>query len=118
MLLSLLRFPLTLSRGLIRIRYARRDELLLAFLKSTLARSGVEPSQVQDVVMGNVLDVAAPYVLRAAMLTAGFPDSTTVETVNRFCSSGLMAVSTISNRIRCGEIEVGLAVGFESMSAW
>ena len=39
------------------------------------------------------------------------------DAVNRFCSSGLMAVQNISNQIRNGEIEVGLAVGFESMSA-
>jgi acetyl-CoA acetyltransferase len=37
--------------------------------------------------------------------------------MHSFCSSGLMAVSNIANQIRNGEIEVGLAVGFESMSA-
>ena len=68
--------------------------------------------------MGNVLDVGAAYVARAAMLHAGFPYTTSMQTVNRFCSSGLMAVSAVANRIRAGEIEVGLAVGFEHMSSW
>lgn len=44
-------------------------------------------------------------------------ESVPVQIVNRFCSSGLMAVSIISNQIRNGEIEIGLAMGFESMSA-
>ena len=44
------------------------------------------------------------------------PESVPVQTVNRFCSSGLMAVTTIANQIRARQIDVGLAVGVESMS--
>lgn len=44
-------------------------------------------------------------------------ESTPLQIINRFCSSGLMAVSTIANQIRNGEIEVGLAMGFEHMTA-
>lgn len=58
----------------------------------------------------------AMYAARSAALAAGFPDTTPVEVVNRFCSSGLMAVSSIANQIRSGSIEIGLAVGAESMS--
>lgn len=54
---------------------------------------------------------------RASALAAGFPDTVPVQTLNRFCSSGLMAVSNIANGIRNGEMEIGFAVGFESMSA-
>ena len=50
------------------------------------------------------------------MLAAGFPDSVPVQIINRFCSSGLMAVTAVSNQIRAGQIEVGLAIGVESMS--
>ena len=39
-----------------------------------------------------------------------------MQTINRFCSSGLMAVTDIANKIRAGQIEIGLAVGVESMS--
>jgi len=49
-------------------------------------------------------------------LTAGIPESVPIQTLNRFCSSGLLAVTTIANEIRAGQIDVGLAVGVESMS--
>lgn len=50
------------------------------------------------------------------MLTLAPADTVPVQIVNRFCSSGLMAIQSISNAIRNGEIEIGLAVGFEDMS--
>lgn len=56
------------------------------------------------------------YHARSAALAAGFPESVPVQVVNRFCSSGLMAVTIIANQIRSGQIEIGLAVGVESMS--
>ena len=56
------------------------------------------------------------YHARGAALAAGFPESVPVQVINRFCSSGLMATTTISNQIRSGQIEIGLAVGIESMS--
>lgn len=67
--------------------------------------------------IGAVLPPNAPYLARASALAAGFPVTVPVQTINRFCSSGLMAVANISNAIRNGEMEVGFAVGFESMSA-
>ncbi len=50
------------------------------------------------------------------MLAAGFPNTTAGSTVNRFCSSGLKSVQDIANQIATGSIEIGLAVGAESMS--
>ena len=50
------------------------------------------------------------------MLAAGIPEHVPVQIVNRFCSSGLMAVTDISNKIKVGQIDIGLAVGIESMS--
>jgi acetyl-CoA acyltransferase 1 len=50
------------------------------------------------------------------MLAAGFPDTVPVQVINRFCSSGLMAVTTVANQVRSGQIEIGLAIGVESMS--
>ena len=58
----------------------------------------------------------AMYPARSAALAAGFPETVPVQVVNRFCSSGLMAVSDIANKIRVGQIEIGLALGVESMS--
>ena len=53
---------------------------------------------------------------RAAALAAGFPASTAFKSVNRQCSSGLMAVVDIANAIRAGMIDVGVGAGVESMS--
>lgn len=79
-------------------------------------RSGIEPVAVGDVCVGTVLTPDAAYYARAAMLATGFPESVPVQVINRFCSSGLMAVTTVANQIRSGQIEIGLAVGIESMS--
>lgn len=66
--------------------------------------------------MGTVLTPDAMYHARGAALAAGFPESVPVQGINRFCSSGLMAITTVSNQIRTGQIEIGLAIGVESMS--
>jgi len=50
------------------------------------------------------------------MLAAGIPDSVPIQIINRFCSSGLMAVTTVANQVRSGQINIGLAIGIESMS--
>ena len=62
-------------------------------------------------------DGKAAYKVRAAMLAAGFPHTAGASSVNRFCSSGLKAVQDIANQIAEGSIEIGVAVGAESMSA-
>jgi acetyl-CoA acyltransferase 1 len=56
------------------------------------------------------------YVSRAAALAAGIPASVPIQTVNRLCSSGLMAIRSIAHSIQSGEASVGLAIGVESMS--
>lgn len=58
----------------------------------------------------------AAYLVRAAALAAGFPNTTAASTVNRFCSSGLKATQDIANQIASGSIDIGLAVGAEMMS--
>lgn len=62
-------------------------------------------------------EARAAYYVRAASLAAGFPNTTAASSVNRFCSSGLKAVQDIANAISMGNIECGLAIGSESMSA-
>lgn len=99
-------------------RDMRSDELLLETLKAARKRMGaLDPAVVQDITVGTVLTPEAPYVARAAALAAGFPETTPVQVINRFCSSGLMAISTVANAIRNKEIDCGLAVGYENMSA-
>lgn len=95
----------------------RSDELLTALFKATIERSGIDPKLIEDICVGNVLTPAPTYEARTAALAAGIPETTPIQVVNRFCSSGLMAVTTIANQIRAGQIEIGLAVGSESMTA-
>ncbi|KAM0788197.1 hypothetical protein ACM66B_001356 [Microbotryomycetes sp. NB124-2] len=96
------------------------QELAVAFFKQTrkeLEQLKVEPAQIGDICVGMVLPPKAPYDARASAIAAGFPDTVPLQVVNRFCSSGLMAVANIANQIRNDEIEIGLACGFENMSA-
>ena len=85
-------------------------------LQHTLSRSNFDPSLFGDICVGTVLDPKATYAARAAALAGGIPDTVPVQTVNRFCSSGLMAVTIIANQIAARQIDVGLAIGVESMS--
>ncbi|KAJ7900174.1 thiolase [Mycena olivaceomarginata] len=109
------RSPLTKAKkgGL---KDARPDELMLEMFKHTITHSKVDPALIGDICVGTVLTPAANYHAKAAALAAGYPDTVPLQTINRFCSSGLMAVTTIANQIRAGQIEVGLAIGVESMS--
>ncbi|KAH7106779.1 3-ketoacyl-CoA thiolase [Auriculariales sp. MPI-PUGE-AT-0066] len=95
----------------------RSDELLVSMLRAVVTHSGIDPACIQDIAVGTVLNPKAAYEARAAALVAGIPETTPISVVNRFCSSGLLAVTQISNAIRTGQIEVGLAVGLESMSS-
>lgn len=63
-----------------------------------------------------VRDGKAAYYIRAASLAAGFPNTAAACHVARFCSSGLTATQYIANEILTGTIEVGVAVGAESLS--
>jgi acetyl-CoA acyltransferase 1 len=85
-------------------------------LRATIPLMQIPPSLIQEIAVGTVLPKGAAYEARAAALAAGFPETTPTLVVNRFCSSGLMAVTSVANQIRAGQIEVGLAVGVESMS--
>ncbi|CBX99284.1 hypothetical protein IAQ61_000601 [Plenodomus lingam] len=92
------------------------DGLLVKTLKQVVARANLDPALVEDICCGNVSDPKAAYYVRAAMLAAGFPNTTSGSSVNRFCSSGLKAVQDIANQISVGAIQCGLAIGAESMT--
>jgi acetyl-CoA acetyltransferases len=94
------------------------DYILAKFLEAFLAKTGVDPKLIEDVACGNVLNRAAgASEHRGACLAAGIPNSAAFLAINRQCSSGLMAISDIANKIKCGEIDCGLAAGVESMSS-
>ncbi|KAJ5970445.1 Thiolase-like subgroup [Penicillium vulpinum] len=92
------------------------DELLVSLLTTVREKSMLDPNLVEDVCVGNVLCPGSAYVARSAVLAAGYPVTTAASVVNRFCSSGLLAVQNIANQIIAGSIDVGVAVGAESMS--
>ena len=72
---------------------------------------------MEDIAVGSVLPPGGGATeFRAAALTAGFPVSTAVKSLNRQCSSGLQACVDIANAIRSGMIDVGVGAGVESMS--
>ena len=86
-------------------------------IKCALENSRVQPEQIQQVLMGNVLQAAigqAP--ARQAGIGAGIPTSAGAITVNKVCGSGMRAVMYAANDIRCGDYEIAVAGGMESMS--
>jgi acetyl-CoA acyltransferase len=100
-------------------RNTRPDDMLAYALKSALNRCpGLEAGAVEDVIVGCAMPEAEQgmNVARIGLLVAGFPDSVSGMTINRFCSSGLQAVALAADRIRLGEAEVLIAAGTESMS--
>ncbi|KAI1431484.1 Thiolase, N-terminal domain-containing protein [Xylaria sp. CBS 124048] len=93
------------------------EYLMFAILKAARERLGFNPSLVEDICMGNVSDGSSSYKVRMAALAAGFPNTTSANTVNRFCSSGLKATADVAHAINAGSIEIGIAAGAESMTA-
>lgn len=92
-------------------------DILAGLLAGLLKKTGVDPSLIGDVVVGNVLNAGAGATEhRAAALVAGIPYTTPFVAVNRQCSSGLMAVNDVANKIRAGQIDIGIGAGVESMS--
>jgi acetyl-CoA acyltransferase 1 len=85
-------------------------------LQAVREKSKIDPNLVEDVCLGNVLAEGQGYVARSSVLAAGFPVTAAASVANRFCSSGLLAVQNIANQIIAGSIDVGIAVGAESMS--
>ncbi|KAG7891914.1 hypothetical protein KL925_001858 [Ogataea polymorpha] len=93
------------------------DELLMKLVSGLLAKDKIDANLIEEVVVGNVLNPGAGVnEHRAAMLAAGVPASSSFLAVNRQCSSGLMAINDIANKILVGQIKCGLAAGVESMS--
>ncbi len=81
-------------------------------------RAGVDPSEVEDVVMGCGLPEGATghNVARLAAIRAGLPVTTAGTTINRFCSSGLQAISVAAHRVVADQVPVMVAGGVESIS--
>ncbi len=86
-------------------------------IEAALERSGVEPEQVDHVVMGQVLQAGQGQIpSRQAQIKAGIPKEVSSETINKVCASGLRAAVILDQAIRAGDVQVGVGGGMESMS--
>ncbi|KAF2863725.1 beta ketoadipyl CoA thiolase, TH2 [Piedraia hortae CBS 480.64] len=116
-ILSALRTPVTKSKkgG---FKDAYDHELLAHVLRATLAANpNLDPSRVQDIHIGTVLsELGGSKAGRMAACHVGYPETVSFQTVNRACSSGLSAITSIAHSIVVGQIDVGIGGGMESMT--
>jgi len=93
-------------------------ELGAAAGREAIRRAGVEPSDVDHVIFGNVMQTSADalYGARHVGLKAGLPEETPAVTVNRLCGSGIESITQAARRILLGEAKLVLAGGMENMS--
>jgi acetyl-CoA acetyltransferase family protein len=115
-IVSAVRTPIGRFQGA--LSSVRPDDLAAVALRGALDAAGCAADAVDEVILGcaNQAGEDNRNVARMASLLAGFPDSVPGVTVNRLCASGLEAVIQAARAIRCGDAEVVLAGGVESMS--
>jgi len=96
----------------------RPDDLAAQVITALVARSPFAAEQIEDVILGctNQAGEDSRNVARNALLAAGLPVTVAGQTVNRLCASGLAAVLDAARAVSCGEGELYLAGGVESMS--
>ncbi len=100
------------------LKDTRPDEMAAVAIGEAVKRAGIEPGQVDDVILGCAFPEGEQgmNVARVALIRAGFPSSVPGVTVNRFCSSGLQAIAIACEKVMCGFADIVVAGGTESMS--
>jgi acetyl-CoA C-acetyltransferase len=93
-------------------------DLAARVVKEAVSRAGIDPKQVGQCVIGNVIHTEARdmYISRLACVNGGLPHGTGALTVNRLCGSGMQAIVSASQYILLGDIDAAVAGGVESMS--
>ncbi len=96
----------------------RADDLAAIPIKAVVERSGIDPTSIDDVILGctNQAGEDNRNVARMALLLAGLPVEVPGQTVNRLCGSGLQAAASAAQAIKAGEGEVFIAGGVENMT--
>src|SRR5215204_1612518 len=92
-------------------------ELGAVAVKAAVERAGIKPEEIEEVIMGNVVQAGegqAP--ARQSGILGGIPPTVSASTVNKVCGSGLKAVMFASQAVRAGDADLFVAGGFESMS--
>ena len=99
-------------------RETRPENLLSFIMKACVDKVGLDPAEIDDCMIGSAFPEAEQGINigRIANQMAGFPDSVSGATVNRFCSSGLEAIALASLRVQAGWSEVTMGGGIESMT--
>lgn len=93
-------------------------ELGAHVIRQLLAKTGIDPASVSEVIMGQVLTAGAGQnPARQAALKGGLPDMVPAYTINKVCGSGLKATHLATQAIRCGDAQIVIAGGQENMSA-
>ncbi|MGB8930524.1 MAG: acetyl-CoA C-acyltransferase [Anaeromyxobacteraceae bacterium] len=102
-----------------KLKDVRPDDLAAAALRGLLGKTGVDPKEIDDVILGCAFPEAEQgmNVARIAALKAGLPVEVPAQTLNRFCSSGLQAIASAAERIMAGFADCIVAGGAESMTA-
>lgn len=92
-------------------------ELGAIAIKAAVERAGIQPADVQEVIMGNVLSAGLKQgPARQAMRKAGLPDATGATTINKLCGSGMKATMMAHDAIKAGSVDIAVSGGMESMS--
>ena len=96
----------------------RPDDLVAEVMRALVARSPWQADQIEDVILGDTNQAGedSRNVARNALLAASLPVTVPGQTVNRLCASGLAAIADVARAITCGEGELFIAGGVESMS--
>jgi len=114
-IVSALRTPFGRLGGGLRDRTA--TELGAIVIRAALERAGVEPGEVEYVIMGQVLQAGAGQApARQAAVGAGIPIEVPADTINKVCASSIRAVEIADSMIRAGDVDVVVTGGMESMS--
>ena len=115
-IVSAVRTPIGRIRGA--LASVRPDDLAALVVREAVERAGVEPERIEEVFLGcaNQAGEDNRNIARMAVLLAGLPQEVAGVTVNRLCASGLTAVNQAARAILCGEGEVFVAGGVESMT--
>ncbi len=93
------------------------SDLGAAVIRDSVERAGLEPEQIDQVILGCVGQVAEDgYIARVATLKAGLPIGTPAYTVNRICGSGLESINTAARWLQTGDAEIIVAGGAENMT--
>lgn len=101
-----------------KFKETRPEELLSFIMKSCVEKAGIDPKEIDDIMCGCAFPEGEQglNIGRIAGQMAGFPESVSGATVNRFCSSGLEAIALASARIQLGWSDVAMGAGVESMT--